>query len=302
MLPMKLRTAQIAVTVLFAFLSGCGQARPQSPAQKESGPLVDAEISARRSAFDVTRTGSIQGIVTWSGGLPDVPPFEIRNFVSLSTAPQPRLVRRNPNAPAVDLESKGIANAVVFLRGVSLTEGRPWDHAPVTIEHCDRQLDVIQDSFKGPVGFVRKGTPVTMVSREKAFNALHASGSAFFTLPFPEPDEPLTRVLNENGLVELASGAGCYWMRAYLFVTDHPYFARTSADGRFLLESVPPGSYQLCCWLPNWHIASQDRDPETMLVTRMFFHSPLEVNQEVAVAAGMRATANFTVTASQFKR
>ena len=59
--------------------------------------------------------------------------------------------------------------------------------------------------------------------------------------------------LVRNGLgntVELTSGAGHYWMRAYLMVAEHPYYALTNADGRFVLPQVPPGRYEIVCWLP----------------------------------------------------
>lgn len=38
------------------------------------------------------------------------------------------------------------------------------------------------------------------------------------------------------------------WMRAYLGVLDHPYFAVTGADGRFTLPDVPPGEYTVASW------------------------------------------------------
>ena len=38
------------------------------------------------------------------------------------------------------------------------------------------------------------------------------------------------------------------WMRAYVAVFDHPYFALTDAEGRFSLSKVPPGVYVLEAW------------------------------------------------------
>ncbi len=38
------------------------------------------------------------------------------------------------------------------------------------------------------------------------------------------------------------------WMKAYLGVFDHPYFAVTGADGRFMLPNVPPGRYVVQAW------------------------------------------------------
>ena len=38
------------------------------------------------------------------------------------------------------------------------------------------------------------------------------------------------------------------WMRAYLFVVEHPYFAVTDQNGRFEIKGLPPGEYELEAW------------------------------------------------------
>ncbi|MBI2828354.1 MAG: hypothetical protein HYX77_03660 [Acidobacteria bacterium] len=38
------------------------------------------------------------------------------------------------------------------------------------------------------------------------------------------------------------------WMRAYVGVLDHPYFAVTAADGSFNLKGLPPGTYTVEAW------------------------------------------------------
>jgi uncharacterized protein (DUF2141 family) len=35
------------------------------------------------------------------------------------------------------------------------------------------------------------------------------------------------------------------WMRAYVGVLDHPFFAVTGADGAFTLAGLPPGTYTI---------------------------------------------------------
>jgi hypothetical protein len=37
-------------------------------------------------------------------------------------------------------------------------------------------------------------------------------------------------------------------MRAYIIVSEHPYATVTDAEGRFLLDQVPPGQYTLRLW------------------------------------------------------
>lgn len=38
------------------------------------------------------------------------------------------------------------------------------------------------------------------------------------------------------------------WMRAYIGVLDHPYFAVTGPDGTFQLAGLPPGTYTIEAW------------------------------------------------------
>ncbi len=89
-------------------------------------------------------------------------------------------------------------------------------------------------------------------------------------------------------------------MRAYLFVDDHPYYTRTSGDGRFTLLKAPPGDYDLVCWMPDWREAEHELNADTRLVERMKFRPPLQVVQRVHIEPGATATANFTLSLDQF--
>ena len=119
---------------------------------------------------------------------------------------------------------------------------------------------------------------------------------------FPDPDRPLTRSLNEKGVVELTSAAGYYWMRAYLFVDDHPYYARTDKEGRFSLEQVPPGKYELVCWMPNWLEARHERDPESGVITRLFFQPPVALVQKVELGKQESKEIRFSLWMRDFQR
>jgi hypothetical protein len=206
-------------------------------------------------------------------------------------------IRPNPNLPIVDNFTKGVGNAVVFLRDISPSNSKPWDHPPVSVEMRGCQFHVLQGPADSSVGFLRRGEQVRMVSADKHFHSLHAEGAAFWNFAFPDPGLPLSRHLEKTGIVELSSGAGYFWMRAYLFVDDHPYYTRTDKQGRFALSQVPPGRYEIVCWLPNWRKARHERDPESGMISRVYFQEPLETVQTVFVGKGEQASVHFLVLA-----
>jgi hypothetical protein len=249
---------------------------------QESGPGPEkppAELPARVTSFDPTTAGSVSGTVVWQGDVPKVPSLPMRTDPPVA----PGETCPHPNQPQIDPETRGVGNAVVFLRGVDASKSRPWDHSPVLLEMRGLALHVCQSGTDSRLGFVRQGEAIDMVSRDVYFHALEARGAECFSLRFVERDRASKRTLRQPGIVELSSAAGYYWMRAYLFVVDHPYYTRTDARGRFHLPRVPPGAYELVCWLPSWTTERQERDAESGLVTRMILGKPLEQAHRIEV-------------------
>jgi hypothetical protein len=60
------------------------------------------------------------------------------------------------------------------------------------------------------------------------------------------------------------------WMRAYVGVLPHPFFATTGDDGRFTISRLPPGTYTLEAWHEGYGRRSATvtvRDSTTQHVT-----------------------------------
>ncbi|HBI45025.1 MAG TPA: hypothetical protein DDY78_19535 [Planctomycetales bacterium] len=285
---------KIQVGVLSLLLcAGCEANLPQPKAPVNS--LTDAS-----SAYDVATAGEIVGRVEWSEPLPVVPPFQAPVTPLAEQTRGPKRDWPNPNAPIVDPKNRGVGNAVVFLRGVDPRRARPWDLDPVRVELCDYQMHVCQGNGDGLYGFVRRGDRIELESKQNVFQSLQARGADYFALTMPEEGTTRNRVLDHNGVVELSSNAGQFWMRAYLFVDDHPYYTRTGGDGRFALSKAPPGDYELVCWMPDWREAEHEIDADTRLVVRMKFRPPLQIVRRVHIEPGATATVDFTLSMEQF--
>jgi len=276
-----------------AVASGCDD----SAAPPET--LAQAAVEIGRD-FNPATAGTIQGWVTWRGAIPEVPSYRAPVSPGNEYTGQPRRLWPNPNAPRIDAATKGVAGAVVFLRGIDPQRSRPWDHPPVRVELRDYQIHVCQGEDDHTSGFVRRGETIEMVSRQSLFHALRVRGAAFFTRAFPDADRPCTQRLDRAGLVELSSGCGYFWMRGRLFVDDHPYYTHSDAQGRFTLPQVPPGRYDLVCRLPNWHEAARELDAETALICRLTFRPAVEIVKPVQVAPRQTRSAAFELDATHF--
>ncbi|HEY7153380.1 MAG TPA: hypothetical protein VH575_05425 [Gemmataceae bacterium] len=276
-------------------LSGCEDI--DSPSEPPAEQVVEIGQD-----FDATTAGTLRGRVTWEGAIPVVPSYRAPVNPGVEHSGDSRREWPNPNAPRIDSQTKAVAGAVVFLRGVDPKRSRRWDHPPVRVELRDYQIHVCQGERDGDSGFVRRGEAITMVSRQKLFHALRVRGAAFFARAFPDVDCPCTRRLDHAGIVELSSGCGHFWMHGRLFVTDHPYYTHTDAEGRFTLPQVPPGEYELVCWLPDWHEALRELDAETALICRLEFRPPVEVVQSVRLAPCQTRTIPIPFPAERFGR
>ena len=266
-------------------LSGCGTEVPIA--------AEPAKPQAESSTFDPANCGTLAGRVLWSGEIPRTAPFIYGvpltdgNF-DIRTIP-------NPNQPGVNAKTQALAGAVVFLRSINPARARPWDLPPVRVEMMDRDIRIVQGEAVRRIGFVRLGETVSMATVEPVFHVIRGRGAAFFSLAFPEPNQPSTRTLDTPGLVELTSGAGYYWANAHLFVAEHPYFAVTDSDGRFSFAQVPAGDVELVVWHPGWTVVKQERDPESGLITRLTYGPPLEVKHPFTVSPGKSLTVSIAV-------
>jgi hypothetical protein len=76
-----------------------------------------------------------------------------------------------------------------------------------------------------------------MPANNREWNQQQAPRSPDLEHKFPRPDTMIPVKCNVHS-----------WMRAYIGVLDHPYFAVTGVSGYFELANVPPGDYTLAAW------------------------------------------------------
>jgi plastocyanin len=95
---------------------------------------------------------------------------------------------------------------------------------------------------------IRAGDSVKFTNSDQAtHNVVLSSDIVSFNVTMPGGGTHTVR-FDKAGGIRQPLQVGCVFhsaMRAWIFVFDHPHFQVTRADGRFRLEDVPPGQYDL---------------------------------------------------------
>jgi len=103
------------------------------------------------------------------------------------------------------------------------------------------------------------GTSVRFPNHDQIHHHVYSfSPTKTFELPLYKGDDAPPVVFDKVGVVKI----GCNihdWMSGIILVLPTPYFTVTGADGRFVLEDLPNGSYVLVAW----HALSRVRPEET---------------------------------------
>jgi len=189
------------------------------------------------------RAGSIAGLVTFSGAVPEKERF---------------IVAKNPEVCGsgtrevewVRVVDGKLSQVVVYIDGID--GGRPWP--------AEAKASIINQkdcAFTPHMQVVRNGGEVEVRNSDPVQHNIHTYeviGRAMRTVF--NVNQPNKGVFKET--VKLKRGKwlklGCDahdFMHAWVFVADNPYYAVTGDDGRFNIPDVPAGEYKVMAYHPT---------------------------------------------------
>jgi hypothetical protein len=236
-----MRPAKVCAFVCIAticLIPGCSKSSKETAQQAPQPTLT----------VDPTTAGSITGTVKLDG----TPP----KFKALNMSAEPTCVKDNPGPvypPIVVTGAKGaLANVVVYVKG-NMDEYKfdtPTTPAVFDQKNCMYEPHVL--AFMTNQNFEVTNSDQTLhnihpLPRDNhEWNQSQPAGAPPIDRKFANP--------------ELAIRVNCNvhpWMRGYLFVFRHPFFAVTTKDGKFSLDGLPPGNYTIEAWQEHYGVQDQ---------------------------------------------
>ena len=221
----------------FAILLACCYVSGAFAADSGAGEVEMLVFPKSYSASAVSNGGTISGVVTFEGDMPEMKVLEITKDQAVCGATE------KYDESVVVGEGNALKNTIVYL--IDISNGKDFDKT------AKPEMDQKGCKFTPHVQIVPVGTRLTMLNSDKVNHNVHIFSSINKPVNKQQTKNrrkmPLAGVKKAEGPVSVKCDIHG-WMSAWIAYVPHPYFAVTNEKGEVTLEDVPAGTYQLGYW------------------------------------------------------
>lgn len=196
---------------------------------------------------EVASGGSISGMARFDGKAPDPKRILITKDHDVCGKGERLIEEVSLSATA----KSGLLNVVVYLEGIK--EGKAWGNpseGPLLIQQGCR--------FRPAVSVVRKGVGLDILNSDPVAHNIHAyeligrTRRTLFNQSQPNRGDRFSETIKLRKSNEIKVECDVHnFMHAWMFAAENPYYSVTDAEGRFLIEDIPPGDYKVTAWHPT---------------------------------------------------
>ena len=193
---------------------------------------------------DVANGGKIAGTVKFSGEAPAMAKIEATKDAEVCAKTE------KFDESLVVGEGNGLKNVVVSIANIEKGKAQAGEGGTLDQKEC---------IYRPRVVLSPAGADLNILNSDGILHNIHTYSEANPSINKAQPKfrKKMTEKFEKPETVRVECDAHG-WMKGWLVVTDHPYYAVTDASGAFELTDVPAGSYTLKFWHETLGETTQD--------------------------------------------
>jgi plastocyanin len=244
-------TLTIALSLL-VLASACGKA----PETNEGGSTP----TAGGTAYTPTgKEGTVTGAIAYTG----TPPAPKK----IDTSADPACGSKNPNLTTEDnvVTNGKLANVFVYVKEGTTADGKKITEYTFPTPTTSVTLDQNGCHYKPHVLGVMVNQDIQITNSDPTQHNIHFTpkSNPDWNQSQPNGAPPLMHKLKQSEVLVPVKCNQHPWMKSYIGVLKHPFFAVSAEDGSYTIKGVPPGTYTVVAW----HEGGATGSEKTMQVT-----------------------------------
>jgi len=249
----------LVLIALFALLSlsiACGKKKDDS---EDDAEVTEDEAPAAAPYKPSGNEGTITGKVSLTG-TPSAAvapkPIDMSSEASCASG------NSKPMTESVVVNDGKLANVFVYIKDGTTADGQKITSFSFPVLATEVNLDQKGCHYTPHVIGLQTGQTLKVTNSDTATHNVHPQpnasiGNEEWNQTQAGGAAPIIKTFKRQEVLIPVKCNQHNWMKSYIGVVKHPYFAVTNADGTFEIKNVPPGTYTIEAWQESYKSKSQ---------------------------------------------
>jgi hypothetical protein len=227
----------VVVLGLMSFASSCGGTKTTDENTGDNG-------AAGKKFAPKGDEGTVTGSIAYTGTAPEAKKIDTSADAACSS--------KSPNLVAEDWAVKDgkVANTFVYIKEGTLADGSKVGDWAFDTPTTPVVLDQDGCHYRPHVMGVMVKQDISIKNSDPTVHNIHFTpkNNPDWNQSQPNGAAPMTHKLNSAEVLVPVKCNQHPWMKAYVGVLKHPFFAVSAENGTFTIKGVPPGKYTVVAW------------------------------------------------------